>query len=294
MDRGIVVRRRDAFPARPPQVVHRPAAGVVPDVLRSPADLARLAEVRHAHDVSELVGDDPLEPVVGDALADADVDLRAVQRGGAVAHLHVRAGRRRVPEGAAEEAGRAALAVVDHRGAVGPRPGVEEKMLDRVRQLANKHGRKISLVGWSLGGIYARQLAKVAPDEVRSVITLGSPFSGDPRHTNAWRLYERKSGHKVDDRESHLGGPLALPPPVPTTAIFSRSDGICAWQNCVERESAIAENIEVHASHCGLGHHPAAVFAVSDRLAQPEGRWKRFDRSGARALLFPDPKRAFR
>ena len=120
-------------------------------------------------------------------------------------------------------------------------------------------------------------------------ITLGSPFSGDPRHTNAWRLYERKSGHKIDDRESHLGGPLGVPPPVPTTAIFSRSDGICAWQNCVEKESPIAESIEVNASHCGLGHHPAAVFAVADRLAQPEGRWKPFDRDGARAMFFPDP-----
>jgi hypothetical protein len=174
----------------------------------------------------------------------------------------------------------------------GPRPGVEEKMLDRVKQLADIHGRKISLVGWSLGGIYARQLAKVLPDEVRSVITLGSPFNGDPRHTNAWRLYERKSGHRVDDRERHIGGPIDVSPPVPTTAIFSRSDGICAWQNCVGKESPIAENIEVQASHCGLGHHPAAVFAVADRLAQPEGQWKPFDRNGVRALFFPDPKRA--
>jgi hypothetical protein len=174
----------------------------------------------------------------------------------------------------------------------GPRPGVEEKMLDRVKQLADAHGRKVSLVGWSLGGIYARQLAKVLPDEVRCVITLGSPFSGDPRHTNAWRLYERKSGRRIDDRERHIGGPIDISPPVPTTAIFSRSDGICAWQNCVEKEGPIAENIEVKASHCGLGHHPAAVFAVADRLAQPEGQWKPFDRNGARGLFFPDPKRA--
>jgi pimeloyl-ACP methyl ester carboxylesterase len=165
-------------------------------------------------------------------------------------------------------------------------------MLDRVKQLADTHARKVSLVGWSLGGIYARQLAKVLPEEVRSVITLGSPFNGDPRHTNAWRLYERKSGHSIDDRENHLGGSLSAPPPVPTTAIFSRSDGICAWQNCMETESPITENIEIQASHCGLGHHPAAVFAVADRLAQPEGRWKPFDRTGGRALFYPDPKRA--
>ena len=173
----------------------------------------------------------------------------------------------------------------------GPLPGFEDKMLDRVKKLADKHGRKVSLVGWSLGGIYARQLAKMLPDEVRGVITLGSPFNGDPRATNAWKLYEFTSGHKVDDRERHMGGAISDSPPVPTTAIYSRSDGICAWQNCVENDLPHTESIEVEASHCGLGHHPAVVYAVADRLAQPEGQWKKFDRSGFKALFYPDPKR---
>ena len=173
----------------------------------------------------------------------------------------------------------------------GPLPGFEEKMLDRVKELADKHGRKVSLVGWSLGGIYARQLAKMLPDEVRGVITLGSPFNGDPRATNAWKLYEFTSGHKVDDRERHMGGAISDSPPVPTTAIYSRTDGICAWQNCVENDLPHTESIEVEASHCGLGHHPAVVYAVADRLAQPEGAWKKFDRSGFKALFYPDPKR---
>lgn len=173
----------------------------------------------------------------------------------------------------------------------GPLPGVERGMLDKVEELFERHGRKVSLVGWSLGGVYARQLAKMMPDKVRQVITLGSPFAGDPRATNAWRLYEFTSGHRVDDRERHMGGSISSPPPVPTTAIFSRSDGICHWQNCLETESPTAENIEVEGSHCGLGHHPAAVYAIADRLAQAEGKWKPFDRSGWRALIFPDPKR---
>jgi hypothetical protein len=173
----------------------------------------------------------------------------------------------------------------------GPLPGFEEKMLGRVKQLADKHGRKVSLVGWSLGGIYARQLAKMLPDEVRGVITLGSPFNGDPRATNAWKLYEFTSGHKVDDRERHMGGAISDSPPVPTTAIYSRTDGICAWQCCVEYEGPRTESIEVEASHCGLGHHPAVVYAIADRLAQPEGQWKKFDRSGIKALFYPDPKR---
>ncbi|HEY1888705.1 MAG TPA: alpha/beta hydrolase, partial [Roseiarcus sp.] len=84
---------------------------------------------------------------------------------------------------------------------------------------------------------------------------------------------------------------LAEPPPVPTTAIFSRSDGVCAWRGCVERPSALTENIEIQGSHFGLGHHPAAVYAVADRLAQPEGQWTKFHRSGWRALVYPDPAR---
>jgi hypothetical protein len=173
----------------------------------------------------------------------------------------------------------------------GPLPGVERKMVDRVKKLADDSGRKVSLVGWSLGGIYARQLAKLMPDEVRVVITLGSPFNGDPRSTNAWRLYEHMSGTKVDDRENHIGGSIAASPSVPTTAIYSRSDGICAWQTCLENDLPHTESIEVEASHCGLGHHPAAVFAIADRLAQAEGQWTPFHRTGMRSLFFPDPKR---
>ncbi len=174
----------------------------------------------------------------------------------------------------------------------GLRSGVEDGMLDQVRRMADEHGRKISIIGWSLGGIYARQLAKALPDRVRSVITLGSPFAGHPHSTNAWRVYEMASGQKATDTDQFPTGPLSAPPPVPTTAIYSRTDGICAWQGCRETPGAIAENIEVEASHCGMGHHPAVVYAVADRLAQPEGQWKPFQRRGWRALVFPDPQRA--
>ena len=173
----------------------------------------------------------------------------------------------------------------------GPVAGVEEGMARRVDDLAQKSGRKVSLVGWSLGGVYARQLAKAMPESVRQVVTLGSPFKGDPRSTNAWRLYEMTSGHKVADRENHMGGKIEVPPPMPATAIYSRSDGICHWKNCLEAETDIAENIEVQGSHCGLGHHPAAVYAVADRLAQAEDGWAKFDRSGWKSVFYPDPKR---
>ena len=173
----------------------------------------------------------------------------------------------------------------------GPLPGVESGMKDKVNQIAEEHGRKVSLVGWSLGGIYARQLAKMMPDQVRHVITLGSPFQGDPRATNAWKLYQFTSGHKVDDRDRHMGGAISDPPEVPTTSIYSKTDGICAWQNCLEEPGPSTENIEVRGSHCGLGHHPAAVYAVADRLAQKEGQWSHFERTGLKRFVYPKPAR---
>jgi pimeloyl-ACP methyl ester carboxylesterase len=173
----------------------------------------------------------------------------------------------------------------------GPRPGIQEGMLTLLRELNETSGRKVSIVGWSLGGVYARQLAKMEPDRVRSVVTLGSPFGGQPTATNAWRIYEIVSGRRAADQDTSFGGTIADPPPVPTTAIFSRTDGICAWQVCVEQVSPKTENIEVQGSHCGLGHNPAVVYALADRLAQAEGRWRPFHRSGWRALVYPDPNR---
>lgn len=172
----------------------------------------------------------------------------------------------------------------------GLRPGVEPRMDERLAELHARYGREVSLIGWSLGGIYARELARRAPARVRCVITLGSPFAGAPRASNAWRLYESVSGRSVDDWPQREAA--KEPPPVPSTAIFSRSDGIVAWQGCLERESPSSENIEVESSHCGLGHHPAVLYAIADRLAQPQGRWRPFDRSGLRRLFYPDPRRA--
>lgn len=153
-------------------------------------------------------------------------------------------------------------------------------------------GRKVSVVGWSLGGVYARDLALQAPDMVRSVITLGSPFANDIRATNATRLYELVSGEGVDDvpglREA-IAGDL----PVPATSIYSRTDGIVNWRTSLLRPSATAENIEVHlASHIGLGVNPAALWAVADRLAQGEGQFRHFDRSGPFAIAYAPPENA--
>ena len=162
-----------------------------------------------------------------------------------------------------------------------------EKLVTRVRALHEETGRTVSLVGWSLGGVMARQVSRRLPEAVRQIVTLGAPFAGDPLATNVRPLYERLTGQRLDSgatadqlRES------ATPPPVPSTAIFSRSDGLVAWQNCIEPPSATTDTIEVRGSHCGLPTNPAVLYAVADRLAQAEGAWAPFDRSG-RAILYP-------
>lgn len=171
----------------------------------------------------------------------------------------------------------------------GPREGVLESCIARLRELRREHGRKVSLVGWSLGGVYARELAKMLSEDVRDVITLGSPFTGNPRASNAWRLFEFASGKKVGDAKLHEQ--IKRTPPVPTTSIYSRTDGIVAWQCSLEKNTARSESIEVVASHVGLGMNPAAFYAIADRLAQPEGKWKAFHRDGWRRWAFPDPDR---
>jgi pimeloyl-ACP methyl ester carboxylesterase len=172
----------------------------------------------------------------------------------------------------------------------GPRSGVEEAMLATLDKLHSQSGRKVSLIGQSLGGAYARVLAAERPDAVRSVITLGSPVRGHPRASHAWRIYEFTSGKSsVDPRRRQQ---VTQNPRVPTTAIYSRSDGVVAWQDSVEPSGPNTESIEVVSSHVGMAVHPAVLYAVAERLAQPEGRWQPFERRGWRAAVFPRPNAA--
>ena len=172
---------------------------------------------------------------------------------------------------------------------VGLVPGLEVKMMERLRSVHADAGRAVSLVGVSLGGLYARELAARLPSAVRSVITLGAPVRGHPKDTNVWRIYEMASGRSVED--ARIRRPRLPPDEVPTTSIYSRSDGLVAWQACVETPAARRECIEVVSSHCGLGVNAAALHAIADRLAQPEGEWQPFDRTGWRSVLYPDPYR---
>jgi pimeloyl-ACP methyl ester carboxylesterase len=173
--------------------------------------------------------------------------------------------------------------------------GVSSKrgaLRDLLRRVHEKTGHKVSIVGWSLGGVYARDLALQMPEMVRSVVTLGSPFANDIRATNATRLYEALSGEAADDN-AELRAAIAGDLPVPATSIYSRTDGIVNWRTCLLRPSATAENIEVHlASHIGLGVNPAALWALADRLAQAEGEFRQFDRTGPFAIAYAPPVNA--
>lgn len=124
----------------------------------------------------------------------------------------------------------------------------------------------------------AREVARCNPDDVRQVVTLASPFARNFKASNLGHVYELINGETL----AHMGEALILrmksPVPVPSTAMFTRSDGIVAWETCVESvEGATTENVAVPGSHCGLVYNPVALAIVADRLRQPEGQWRRFD-----------------
>ena len=151
--------------------------------------------------------------------------------------------------------------------------GAREDTVERLkRRLAEVGGDKpILLVGWSLGGVYARELARAAPEQVRAVVTLGSPFSGDPRQNNVWRLYEKVAGHSV------LEPPIPRitdKPPVAHLAIWSPRDGIVAPRAARGLEHERDEAVELKCTHMGFGVSPRTVREVVreiDRFLKTHG-----------------------
>ncbi len=160
-----------------------------------------------------------------------------------------------------------------------------------IRRLRAASATPVTLVGWSRGGMIAREAARVAPDDIRMVITLGSPVAGVSA-TNAGRAWRRLTGEALPTRSPAEIAALAAPLPVPMTSIYSRGDGVVAWRACLVAEGPTAENVEVRGSHLGLGFNPAALWVVADRLAQSPGTWKPFRPSGLAARFFPAPTNA--
>lgn len=160
----------------------------------------------------------------------------------------------------------------------GPTDYILDGLAERFASLSAEHGRKMTLIGHSLGGVFARELARRAPSRVRQIVTLGSPVRfGGGQTSNVAPLYRslrnRHSERVRDIRPQALG---SVPDSVPLTAIVSRSDGVVSWGSCTVDCGPRRECIEVRGSHTGLIHNPVAMLIVADRLAQPEGQWKPF------------------
>ena len=149
---------------------------------------------------------------------------------------------------------------------LGPTPENFELLEARVRQIGERYGQQVVLVGWSLGGIFARELAKRRPELVAKVITMGTPFSGSPYANNAWRAYELVTGHSVE--QPPLEVELTVKPPVETVALWSPRDGIVAPRSACglpgERDRAVA----LRCSHIGFASSDEAIAAVARELEQ--------------------------
>jgi pimeloyl-ACP methyl ester carboxylesterase len=147
-----------------------------------------------------------------------------------------------------------------------PRRDVE-RLTRSVLELAGASGAPVSLVGWSLGGVIAREVARREPDAVRRVITYGTPVVGGPRFTAVARAYDAGASTAAEKVAQRLDA--ESPIQVPLTAVFTRRDGIVAWQACLDRTSPHVEHVEVFSTHIGLGLDPDVWRLVADRLATP-------------------------
>jgi len=170
---------------------------------------------------------------------------------------------------------------------LGPTDEVLDGLPARLATLASLTGRPVSVIGWSLGGIYARELARQRPAQVRRVITLGSPFAlTDGRQSHADRAYQRRSRLHSSDRvptREQVSQPIG----VPSTAVYSRRDGIVSWRVCVEPTTDLHQNVEVRCAHLGFGVDPATLWLIADRLAVPAGERPQFRPPAPLRSLYP-------
>ncbi|MEZ5572476.1 MAG: alpha/beta hydrolase [Halioglobus sp.] len=169
---------------------------------------------------------------------------------------------------------------------LGPRNGVQEKLEKQLARLVERYDGPVSLVGHSLGGIFARELAREHPEKVRQVISLGSPF-GEGRMTASIpaRLFSALNPPDELTIDQNL---LSQAPPVPTTAIYSKGDGIVNWQTTFQQDGhALSQSIQVRGSHCGMTLNPSIWLLLAECLAMPPGQWQPFQRRSWRSLVYP-------
>jgi pimeloyl-ACP methyl ester carboxylesterase len=139
------------------------------------------------------------------------------------------------------------------------------RLEDVVAESCARSGEPVVLVGWSLGGYIAREYAREHPHEIRRVVTLGSPVVGGPRYTATAEWY-RSQGHDLEEIERAIAHRYSTPLRVPVSAIYSKRDGIVAWQACIDRWSPDVRHIEVSETHVGLGFAPGVLALVADEI----------------------------
>ena len=156
-----------------------------------------------------------------------------------------------------------------------------DMLTQKVDRIYQKHQEPITIIGWSLGGIYARELAKDNPDIIRQIIVMGSPFKSVNQANNAKWMYDllRKSKIFTDQIDQQTLDNVPTPANVPTTAIYTKEDGVVPWELCLEDEDHWHQNIQVRGSHLGLGVNPLVLQIVADRLAYEKANWEYFETS---------------
>lgn len=164
-------------------------------------------------------------------------------------------------------------------------------LTNKMKHIHALHGEQVTLIGWSLGGVFARQLAKAYPDAVRQVMTLGSPFRNVMESNNAsWMHQLLRGGKNVSAADEKLLLDIPHPAPVPSTAIYTKGDGIVPWEYCLEKEEGpIHQNIQVRGSHIGLGFNASVLQIIADRLTLEREQWTKYEpQSGlGDMLLYP-------
>jgi len=183
------------------------------------------------------------------------------------------------------------LGYVTYPWGLGRNKGLKDEdvtlMRQRMKAVFDDHGQKVSVIGQSLGGVFAREIARFDPAMVRQVITLGSPFTGHPLASTGTHLYEWLSGDRFEDLDFNQHLEMRIKPPVPTTSIYSRLDGVVAWECSIEDGRPEGESINLRGnSHIGMGSSPSALYLIAERLAQPENGWKPFKPGGLGRLFY--------
>lgn len=164
--------------------------------------------------------------------------------------------------------------------------GLDLMLGRRLREVYQTVKTPINIIGQSLGGTYAREMARIHPERVRQVISFGSPFTGNLKDTNVTWLYDLVSAKKLDKLPKDLIKRMKQKMPVPSTSIYSPTDGVVSNACSFEPASHQAQNIMVLGSHCGMGWNPLVFWIIADRLAQPADTWQKFSWSSLLEIFF--------